>query len=185
MNDIVPGSLGAITAQNNKTLAESFASADCVVIVDTSGSMNSHDSRDDKSRYEVACEELAQLQLALPGKIAVIGFSDSTEFFPGGLPRMMGCSTNMAGALKFVKVADVPGMKFILISDGEPDDPKSTLDIAKTFTTHIDVIYVGPEQIPTGRDFLERLAKLTGGKSVTADCAKSLAANVEKLMLGA
>ena len=86
-------------------------------------------------------------------------------------------------ALSFVKIADLPGMKFILISDGEPDDEGETLRIAKTFTNKIDVIFVGPESLPFGRDFLNRLAASTGGKSVTADRAKELAASVTQLLL--
>lgn len=182
-NQIVAGSISSISQKSGKSLAETFMSADVIVIVDTSGSMNSFDSRGGLSRYEVACQELSMLQRSLPGKIAVIGFSDSTEFCPGGLPRMQGGGTDMAKALQFVKIADLPGMRFILISDGEPDDEGETLRIAKTFSNHIDVVFVGPENNPYGRNFLNRLAATTGGKSVTADRAKELAASVTQLLL--
>jgi Mg-chelatase subunit ChlD len=182
MNQIIPGSLSSLATQSKKSIAETFIGADVIVIVDVSGSMADCDSRGGLSRYEVACQELAKLQNSLPGKIAVIGFSSDTEFCPGGLPYFQQGGTDMAKALKFVKIADLPGMRFILISDGKPDDENETLKIAKSFQAHIDVIYVGPESMPFGRDFLNRLAAATGGKSVTADRAKELAASVTQLL---
>lgn len=184
-NAIIPGSLSAIAKQENKSIAETFVNADCIVIVDTSGSMSSHDSRGGRSRYEVACEELKQLQASHPGKIAVLAFSDQVEFCPAGIPIYFGCGTDMAKALQFAKIADVPGMQFILISDGEPDDPAKTLSIAQTYQNKISTIYVGPEESPTGRKFLEQLSQVTGGKTATADRAKELKASIEKLLLTA
>lgn len=184
-NQIIPGSLAAIAEQENKTIAETFVNADLVVIVDTSGSMNTHDSRGGRSRYKVACEELAAIQANHPGKIAVIAFSNFPMFCPDGIPHYFGEGTDMAEALRFAKIADVPGMNFILISDGEPDDCSTTLSIARTFQNKINVIYVGPEDKPSGRKFLEELAAATGGQSVTADRAKELKASIEKLYLTA
>lgn len=91
---------------------------------------------------------------------------------------------DLAGGLRFIKVADeIPGMKFILVSDGDPDDRPGALTIAQTFKNHIDVIYVGPENNPSGRDFLYRLAQSTGGKGVTAEKAVELSATVQRLLL--
>jgi len=180
---IIPGSLGAIAKQEGKTIAETFMSADCIVIVDTSGSMNDHDSRDGKSRYEVACEELARLQNQFPGKIAVLAFSNDVQFCPSGIPVFLGSGTDMAKALEFAKIADVPGMQFILISDGEPDEEEKTLSVARTYQNKISTIYVGPEERPVGRDFLYRLAQATGGQGITVDRAKELKSGIERLML--
>ena len=179
---IVTGSIGAIAKQSGKSIAESFVSADMVILVDTSGSMNTNDSRGGQTRYQVACSELASLQNNMPGKIAVIAFSSDVSFCPSGVPLLLNCGTDIAGALKFAKIADVPDMKFILISDGEPDDEKEALDVAKTYKNKINVIYVGPEERPHGRDFLNRLAKSTGGSSVTVDRAKELQAGVMQLL---
>jgi Mg-chelatase subunit ChlD len=184
-NAIVPGSLSAIAKQENKSIAETFVNADCIVIVDTSASMNSHDSRGGRSRYEVACEELAQLQAHHPGKIAVLAFSNDVMFCPSGIPAYLGGGTDMAKALQFAKIADVTGMQFILISDGEPDDETKTLDIARTYQNKISTIYVGPEQHPAGRDFLYRLAQATGGTGITVDRARELKSGIEKLFLTA
>ncbi|MEM4202476.1 MAG: vWA domain-containing protein [Candidatus Methanomethylicaceae archaeon] len=183
MNAIVPGSLSAIAKQEGKSLAETFVNADLVVLVDTSGSMSSHDSRGGRSRYDVACEELAALQNNHPGKIAVIAFSSFPKFCPNGIPEYLGQSTNMAKALEFAKIADVPGIQFILISDGEPDDEQKTLSVAGTYRNKISTIYVGPEEQPAGRDFLQRLAAATGGRTMTVDRAKELKAGIEKLYL--
>ena len=161
---IVPGSLQAITLQNNRSLAETFVSCDVIVLVDTSGSMGSRDSRGGQSRYDVACQELAQLQANLPGKIGVISFSGNTVFCPGGVPTNLNGGTNLQGALEFVKVADLPGMRFIVISDGYPDDAEGALQIARQFRSRIDTIYVGPEEDKSGRDFLARLANCKGGE---------------------
>ena len=179
---IVPGSISALAQASNKSIAETFIYADVIVIVDTSGSMGATDSRGDHSRYDIACEELANLQATLPGKIAVINFSDQVQFEPGGKPWFFQGGTDLTRALRFVKVADIPGMRFILISDGGPDDPEGAIRVAREFKCKIDVIYVGPENWPTGRDYLMRLAAATGGKTVTADRAKELKAGVMALL---
>lgn len=182
-NQIVIGSISAIAHQTNKSIAETFASCDCIIIVDVSGSMDQKDSRGGRSRYDIACDELAQLQASLPGKIAVIAFSNEPVFCPGGVPLYQGGGTNMAKALRFTKIADIPGMRFILISDGEPDNERETLAVAQTYHNKISTIFVGPEERPAGRDFLNRLAAATGGLGVTVDRAKELKSHIEKLLL--
>jgi hypothetical protein len=183
--NIVQGSIGDIARQNNQSIAQSFVNADAIVIVDTSGSMCSHDSRDGKSRYEVACEELAALQQHMPGKIAVLSFSNITMFCPDGKPFDQSGTTDLTGALNFAKVGDtIPGMRFIVISDGQPDNSETALKVAKSYKNSIDVIYVGPEHSASGRDFLEKLAKASGGTTVTASCATNLLNEAETLLLG-
>lgn len=180
---IVPGSLSDIATQSNTSIAESFLSADVIILVDVSGSMDSKDARDNQKRYDVACQELAKLQQSLPGKIAVVAFSSNVMFCPGGVPVYEGCSTDLTKALQFVQVAD--GLvKFIVISDGQPDDDKSALAVAQRFKSKIDVVYVGPEEdFMGGRKFLEKLAAASGGQFVTADCANELAEKVQTLLL--
>lgn len=185
-NAIVTGSLSDMARREGHTLAESFLSADAVVLVDVSGSMDARDSRGGLSRYDVALQELAELQKRLPGKVAVIAFSDSTMFCPGGQPPLLGSGTNLAGALRFAKVADVPGMRFVVISDGQPDDQGAALAVAATYKCRIDTIFTGPENdLSGGRAFLLELATASGGQSVTADRAQELAAKTATLLLGA
>jgi hypothetical protein len=181
-NQIIPGSIGAVAQQNGKSIAESFANADVIIIVDTSGSMEAHDSRGGKSRYDVACEELKNLQASLPGKLALLSFSSDVLFCPNGIPFDFGGMTDLAKALKFAKMADVTGMRFIVISDGEPDSEQDALDVAKTYKNRIDTIYVGSEH-GAGQEFLKRLAKASGGQGVTSAQVKELASDIKQLLL--
>lgn len=180
---IVPGSLSDVAQSSHMSLAESFLSCDTIVLVDVSGSMEAHDSRGGQRRYDVACAELAKLQASNSGKIGVIAFSTETVFVPGGIPPMLGTGTNLAGALRFARVADVPGIRFVVISDGQPDDAEAALTEAAQYKARIDCIHVGPESDSASRRFLDRLARAHGGTQVTAAHAQELAAAVERLML--
>jgi len=181
---IVPGSLSAIAKDNKTSIAESFVNCDAVVLVDVSGSMNARDSLDGQRRYDVALQELEKLQANQPGKLAILAFSRTVEFCPGGVPPFMGLSTKLAGALRFAKMADVPEMKFFIISDGMPDNEQDALAVAGTIKAPIYCIYVGPEG-GSGQKFLEKLAKANSGKFATADRAMELASVTERLLLGA
>lgn len=182
-NAIVPGSLGAIAQQDNKSLAETFLGAEVIVIVDTSGSMVSDDTEEGISRYDKACQELMKLQQAHSGKVAVMGFSSIVQFYPGGVPTLLAGDTQMAKALKFTKIADLEGVQFFLISDGQPTDGNDeVLRIARTYQNKINTIYCGPEG-GSGEKFLARLAQASGGKFATADRVKELASTVETMLL--
>jgi hypothetical protein len=180
---ITVGSIADLAAKSGVSLAESFISCDAIVIIDVSGSMGAHDSRGDKSRYDVALEELTALQQNLPGRCGVIAFSDEVHFIPGGVPPFLGSGTDLAAALRFARVADVPEMRFFVISDGEPNEEQAAMAVARGYNNRIDTIYVGPERDPRGRDFLARLAQATGGQSVTADRVMELAERIETLLL--
>lgn len=183
---LITGSLGAIAQRENISLAESFLSADVLLIVDMSGSMSMYDAPDGLSRYEAAENELKRLQEQNPGKIAVIAFSDTAEFAPTGIPRRIGNGTNLAGALSFVKPADGTGVRFIVISDGEPDDKERALATARTFESKIDCVYIGPESSGNwnGCKFLQQLAAASGGTFAQGDAPGMLAEQVT-LQLGA
>lgn len=190
---IVPGSLAAIATQSNKSLAESFLSADVVVLIDVSGSMEAIDGKPWRSfetekntptrtRYDIACAELAKLQASLPGKIAIVAFSDLPEFTPGGTPRLIGNGTMLSMALQFVQPADGT-VRFIVISDGLPNDPGEALKVAATFTSRIDTIYIGPDDdYGGGKTFLQRLATAHQGQYVTVG-ADLLSSQVKTLLL--
>jgi|ERR1043165_3799758 Mg-chelatase subunit ChlD len=164
---IVKGSLGAIAQEKGKSIAEIFLGVDAIILVDVSGSMTQNDAREQR-RYDVACRELEKLQGQLPGKLAVVAFSGGVKFCPSGKPDFMMGMTDMEAALKFIKPADGCGIRLILISDGEPDEPEKTLKLAKKFQTKIDTVYVGSED-GDGRDFLRQLSDVTGGVSITQE----------------
>lgn len=182
---VTEGSLLQVAKSQATSLADAFIGVTAVIIVDESGSMEMHDSRGGKSRFEVACEELAKLQRGNPGRFLVIGFSSDVQPRIGGVPVLQGGGTDMAKALHYAKEYDVLGMKFFLVSDGEPDSKEKTLEEAKRFRNTISTIFVGPEADPLGRDFLQKLASASGGQSLTADRVMELAERVETLMLGA
>lgn len=179
---IIKGSLADIAKQNNTSIAESFISADAIVLVDTSGSMSQDDAAGGKSRYDVACSELAKLQETLPGKIAVISFSTHTMFCPNGQPYNFQGGTDLGGALRFAKVADVDDMRFVVISDGEPQSPSDALKAARTYKNRIDVIYVGSEFSNEGRAFLNDLARSSDGVAISSEAMAGLAQKTQLLL---
>lgn len=183
MTNLVKGSISDIAAQNNQSIAVTFISCDVIVLVDTSASMGAHDAPDGRTRYKQACLELETLQRNLPGKIGVISFSHNTMFCPNGVPFNFSGGTDLAGALKFAKVADVPdAMRFIVISDGEPDDESDALWVARSYKNRIDTIYCGRE-MGHGQEFLKRLAAASKGSHVTTAQAAKLADSVTKLLV--
>lgn len=181
---VVKGSLTDIAKQTGTSLAETFLSADVIVLVDTSSSMQAMDAPGDKSRYDAARVELANLQATIPGKVAVISFASTGDvmFCPNGQPFNLEGGTGLAGALEFAKVADVPDMRFVVISDGQPDSERDALKVAAGYLNRIDTIFVGPEHDQRGRTFLAKLASAKGGQSVTADRVAQLASKVQYLL---
>lgn len=173
---LVPGSLQAIAQRDGMSLAESFLSADAIILVDVSGSMSG-------TPYEQACAELRKLQGDLPGKVAVIAFSDRPEFAPSGTPRFISGGTDLARALGFVHVADGCGMRFIVISDGYPNDAEAALRQAKKFTSRIDTVFIGSPG-DSGADFLRQLAAASGGQ-YSKNTVTEVAERVEQLLLTA
>jgi len=173
--EIAKGSISDLMQNENMTLAESFLTCDCVVLFDVSGSMEMMDGTHE-SRYDRGVQQLKNLQASMPGKIAVVQFADSVQFMPGGVPLMdiSGYGTDLAAGLRFIRIADVPEMRFIVISDGAPDSETMALTEARKFTEKIDTVYIGSES-GDGRDFLHRLANASGGQSLD-----SAAENIEK-----
>lgn len=168
--EITKGSIADIMQNSNVSLAESFLSCDCVVLFDVSGSMNSLDGHP-KSRFERGLDELRDIQASMPGKFAIIQFADRVDFMPGGVPSMgiSGSGTDLTAALKYAKVADeIPDMRFVIISDGEPRNEITAKQTAAQYQNRIDTIFIGNENDRwNGQDFLSELAQMSGGKAVT------------------
>jgi hypothetical protein len=143
--------------------------------------MSAHDAPGGKSRYEAAEQELLRLQEQNPGKIAVIAFSSNVQFCPSGVPIRFGGGTDMAKALRFIKAAD--GLaRIILISDGQPDSEKETLQVARGFESKIDTVYIGPESDRFGRLFLAKLAAQSGGIATQSSAPGLLGESVTLLL---
>lgn len=179
--EITKGSIADIMNKENVSLAESFLTCDCIILFDVSGSMQEKDGTG-ISRFDRGLKELKELQASLPGKVAIVQFADHPDFMPGGVPAMFvsGSGTDMTSALKYIQVADeIPDMRFIVISDGEPNNALTALNVADKFSNTIDTIYIGPVEGghwgSDGRAFLQQLAARSGGKPVT-----SAAENIKK-----
>lgn len=182
---IVKGSLAALARENHTSIAETFINADVVIMVDTSSSMEAVDEgMDGQTRYRRACNELAKLQNSLPGRIAVISWSSSPVFCPNGVPTLLGGGTELADALKFVRVADGCDMRFIVISDGDVWEPERTLKEARKFKSRIDTIFIGPED-GSGQEFLQKLAAASGGGFSTNHAAQDLGSSLQRLLTAA
>lgn len=178
---IVTGSLHDIAAKSGQSIAVSFLSVDVVILVDVSGSMMSKDAPGEKSRYDAAVNELSEVQKTNPGKIAIISFSDDVQLCPSGIPLFESGTTNLAKALRFAKMADVGGIRFLVISDGEPNSESEALEAARTYQGEIHTIYVGSE-LGAGRAFLQKLATANRGTFQAAELTKMLGLSVKKCL---
>jgi len=179
---IVRGSLSDIAKKNNQSLAESFLNAEIVILLDNSGSMEINDAPNGMSRQEAAERELKTIQGNFQGKVALVCFADYPVFSPNGKVVSCGGMTDMTAALHKIKVADDCGLKIVLISDGAPDSESSTLQVASTFKSRIDCIYIGREE-GSGQAFLDKLMKVTGGKRFESNAPGMLGDGVSRLLL--
>jgi hypothetical protein len=186
-NAVVKGSLSSVSRSTGASLAESFLNVDALILVDISLSMNQEDVLREGlkvSRWSEAKRQLEMLQATLPGRIALVAFSYLPSFCPDGNLPAAQSSTNMLAALKFIKVVDGCNIKLILISDGAPNEIKSTLNFASTFVSHIDTIHIGSPKDETGKKFLRDLAALTGGIVVesSSQVLPKLSGSIQRLI---
>lgn len=169
--EITPGSISDLMQRDDVSLAESFMSCDCVVLFDVSGSMDNDDGTG-SSRFDRGLKELKDIQATMPGRFAIIQFADRVDFMPGGVPTMWisGAGTDLTAALKYAQIADeIPDMRFIVISDGEPDNELTAKAAATRYQNRIDTIYIGTESDHRGgRAFLTELANASGGSAITS-----------------
>lgn len=172
------GSVYNVANRQNMKVEEVIAKAEAVVLCDISGSMADHVAGG-RTRWDFANEALESLQRKFDGKILLVEFhSFPRTVFDGHISRPTG-GTNMTAALEHVKDFDGSGMKFIVISDGCPDDEVSALAVARTFTDPIDVVFIGSDHETAGRDFLRRMAS---GQFLDKTDVKQLEARVAGLL---
>ena len=169
------GSLSQVAEEKGITVEQAFANAEIVVVIDQSGSMCMQDARDGQERFDVAEDELRKIQEAYPGAVAVFEFSDNIRFCPDAV-------TNLTDALRYIKQADNL-YEIVVISDGEPDNEYTAMNVARTFKGPIHTIYIG-EEGREGQDFLRKLAQATGGKQFQADKPGELMPGVVALLTG-
>lgn len=184
MNQIIKGSISDIAQRKNQSPAESLLGCSLLVLLDVSWSMENDDARGGRTRHEVAEEELIRLQNTNEGKIALVCFSSTTQVCFDGRPVKANGGTDLAHGLSSIKMVDGTGIKILVISDGEPDNEQKALNVAKTFSSPINTLYIGPERERGGRAFLDKLSAQSGGKSMKSEEIGSLESGV-KLMLTA
>ena len=180
--EITKGSIADLMKNEEVSLAESFMTCDCIVLFDVSGSMMMRDDMK-RTRFERGVKELKAIQEAQPGRYAVIQFGSRVDFMPGGVPVMgiSGGTTNLTDALKYAQIADeIPGMRFIVISDGEPDNRITALAAAAQYQNRIDTVFIGAEddRWQEGQNFLTELAQRSGGRAMSTmpeDIGKAVA----------
>ena len=159
---------GGVTTNPHK-MAMALRNSELMILVDCSSSMLTQDAGDheDQARSEAAQECLDILQERFPGKVAVGAFSSESHglVHTGVLPKPAG-STPLHTALDFFYPTVITtGMKFVVVSDGEPDDPSMCIRLAQKEKYPIYCIYVGPvSNNYRGREFMERLASESGGE---------------------
>lgn len=186
MNSLIKtdGSMLDYAEKNNISLAQSFLSVDLIVVLDNSASMTSRDAPNGMTRKGYAKKQLEYIQATNPGKIGLVCFATDVKFSPGGVVlENVGGATNMADALKFVHIADDCDIKLLLISDGEPNSKKLTLEVVRKFKTSIDCLYCGNKNdYNGGRKFLQELSQLTGGHFFVSEHPGMIESSITKLL---
>ena len=178
----VKGSLTETQRQRNLSFAEAFVTVDAIIVVDVSGSMSTADVRAEdgiQSRFNEANRQLKKLQSRMPGKLAVVEFSDDAVFCPDGQLSGVKGGTDLLGALQFVSPAAGCGLKFIIVSDGLPESPDETIQYAQQLHEKLDCIHIGTD--PRGKQFMERLAAASGGQALESE-VQLLSDNIVKLL---
>lgn len=151
---VAQGSVYDVAERQGRDLTDVLAFADTVILYDHSGSMGGW-------KEEKAREALIELQRTHDGDILLIAFDSVPKMCYDGQPPSAGGSTALHLALDYAKELDIPGRRFILISDGAPDRPEETLKIARTYTCPIHTIYIGPDG-GSGLLFMNQLTALNG-----------------------
>ncbi len=170
---IVPGSVADLARQNGGRIAPPSV----IIVFDHSGSTEEMDARlldgSRASRWSAGCEQLALIQARMPGKIAVLAFADVVTPCPGGVPPEPTGFTDLALALRMARQADTGAVRFVVISDGQPNDKGTALDLARAFVGQIDAVLVGEGaawEREQSANFMQELA-LVGRGTFTRDAS--------------
>lgn len=184
--NVVPGSMLDQARKKGIPLANTWMNCKIVLICDVSGSMSAEDGRDGLRRFDVLVQQVRAIQEENPGGVAIVSFSSNVAWQPNGNPEFFKGGTNMLKALQYVKSIDGTPIRITLLSDGEPDfgSEQKVINFARAFVTKIDTIYIGPEDKPRGRDFLQQLAAATGGVHQDDFKVKNLQEKVRLLISG-
>jgi hypothetical protein len=84
------------------------------------------------------------------------------------IPASAHGSTDLAGAIRYLRGLAKRPERIVLISDGDPDDPNAAMREATGFSVPIDIIFIG-QRGSSGERFMINLAKFTGGRQFTIE----------------
>ena len=141
------------------------ASAETVMILDVSGSMMDALSGKRKFDYvEIAAKDVWKYFPA----IRTVVFDSISRVHRNGAPIPF-TKGGTALHLALRDAAKFKPSRTIVVTDGHPDNAEQALQAAEKMTGRIDFIYCGPEGDDAAMNFLEKLARSTGGGSVRWD----------------
>jgi len=154
-----------------RDLVRMKSSTNAVLLLDVSYSMNAP-MLNGKTRITGLREAVTGILKNRPGTtMAAFGLTPQIDppkgevEFVTVVPDAQG-GTPLAEAIMF---AGTNGFgRCVVISDGAPNDRSAAIDAARTFGGQIDVLFVGDAGDP-GSDFLDELARLTGGTRFEGD----------------
>jgi hypothetical protein len=151
-----------------------------MLLVDVSDSMNER-MRNGKRKID-ALRDVVKGISPRPPMIAFGGPFDAQVRFVDSVPDASG-GTPLHLAIPYAK--QYGANRVLVVSDGYPDLTEQCFIEAKSFGGQIDVIYVGNEG-DMGSDFLDQLARLTGGKRYQGDLSdmKKLTGQIIGLLCG-
>lgn len=131
-----------------------------VVLLDTSSSMD-EPAGPTKTKIEMLREACANV---LPQVAAsrVYSFNSTVRDITGGFIPDPAGGTAMERALEAAEPHRP--RQTLVITDGLPNDPDKTLEVADRMTGSIDVIFCGPDTDTGAIQFCQKLARGTGGR---------------------
>jgi hypothetical protein len=140
------------------------------LLVDTSSSMECYiDPSNNKRAIDALRTAVDDIQSSAAVRIPMIAFGGpegELVRFVDKVPEPYG-GTPLHLALSMAR--EYGASRVVVISDGMPDLREQCLDEAKKGRMQIDVVFIGATTYQHGSDFLEELAKLTGGQRLQGD----------------
>lgn len=160
-----------IKARRERNL-KAAAKIDRLVLMDGSGSMSAVDAADmggtPCSRFDALQEVWDKVVPLGKGRLGAFVFSDGVQAVRGSAKGIIvqlpcpGGSTAMRAALRACLKFAHPGLRVLLVSDGESTDGDPVGD-AMLLGCPVDAVFVGPKD-GDGKATLEQIARATGGE---------------------
>jgi hypothetical protein len=178
------GTLPAATGEAARYRARLDGAGSAIVLLaDVSSSMAEPAGK--RTKAAILHEALANVWPGVPGAVLIaFGSTAGAIGSPAELPSPAG---GTALHLALEAATGHRPRRTVVISDGRPDCEERALDAAGRLPGTIDVIYCGPDSDAQAIGFMQRLARLGGGRVVVRDVVRmarpSLAGDV-RTMLG-